>query len=257
MNKKSITVLAIAGACAGLFALAPSRANAWSGNLIKCSPSGGVESIVTVSPGFDCTETKNKLGVGFALLDGCTPSATAPWDAWAAAKFGSTISSTNAATIKAISISLKALAMGTCNFSATLTDADAGAGGSGKFALYSDAAGTTKVKGGKGAYLAQVTGGMISGNLSGGFSGLVTKGFGLNGEIFITIGIDPTANTGILDCNTGAACPPDPTGAPITALHMKTVAGNEVVIGFPLSTECEDKSIPYHCCEAAGAGCTL
>ena len=248
--KKSIAVLAIAGA--GLFALAPAPASAWSGNLVVCSPSAGLKSDVTINKGFSCAESLNKLAVKNAVLDGCVANAGAPWADWAAGKFGSKISATDAGTISKISISLKAIAFGTCNFSGTLAGSDAGASGAGSFTLLASD-GVTKVKGGKGKFLSGVTGA----STSAGLQGIVTKGFGTNAEIYITIGIDPVGNDDIFACNTGFRCPPD-IAAPVTVLHLNTQAsGNQVRIGFPLLAECDGPGTPYQCCEGVGTGhCT-
>jgi hypothetical protein len=253
--KKSITILAIAGTSAGLFALAPARASAWAGYLIKCVPASGTVSVVDVKPGFNCDQGVRKLSVKAARLDNCqsNPAAAATWDAWAALKFGSKITSTAAATIDQVDIALKAVAMGTCNFSATLGDPDAGASGSGKLTFYTSD-GVTKVKGGGAQFIAQVSGT----STSGGFAGLITKGIGLNAEVYITIGIDPGLNPDVYACNTGGACPPAIT-TPAIKLNLKTqTSGNELVIGHPLAAECEAASAPYHCCTGEGTGtCSL
>ncbi len=247
MKKRSIGVLAIAGVSAALFVLAPSRASAFNGNLVVCNPSPGHKTAVAIKKGFTCEETLNTLTIKGALMDNCTANASAPWGIWATGKFGSKIAAADAATATGLTISLKAIAFGTCNFSGSPDDT--GASGAGSFALLNTAG--KKVKNGGGAFVAHVVGA----GTNAGMSGIVTKGFGLNAEIYVTIGIDTgdPVNSELLACNLGGACPPE-LAAPATVLDIVTVTGNVAVIGYPLTSECTDVMAPYTCCTGAGTG---
>ena len=257
MNKKMIRVLAIAGASAGIFALAPSLASAFNGNLVRCTPTAGISSNVFLKPGLTCTDTLQKIQVSTTIklgnpLDGCVANVAAPWNAWATGKVGSKISAADAALIAKADVVIKAATFGSCNFSGDPVSSSAA--GAGKFAFYD--IGGNPVSGGKGSFFARVAGDLPT--ISVLALGLVTKGFGAGAAIQIKSGIDLAnpVNALILGCNTGAICPPNvfPPTPPITTLALTTVLGSNLSIDIPDNANCTGPDAPIHCCTGVGTG---
>lgn len=251
MSKKS-SFLTASIAALGVFALAPSSARAFHGNLVACTPTAGIGIVVPVSPGLSCTDASSKIGLTVGAktgnaLDGCVPNNSAPWDVWAAAGVGSKISAANAATIKTLSLKFKAKTFGICNFGG---DANSlGASGSGKFQFFADAAQAVKVKGGGGAAYASVG----AAGTSAAIVGLVTKGFGIGQRFQATAAIDVGApNNGcIVSCNDPIdVCP----AAPCTEIDVKTDGSGQIRIDAPSNDDCTGAGAPMTCCTGAGSG---
>jgi hypothetical protein len=261
MNTKSMRVLALAGLGAGVFALAPSPASAFHGNLIHCTPTAGVGTVVTLKKGLTCTDATNKIQVKATgktgnQFDGCVANAAAPWDAWAAGKFGSKISGAAAATITKADVTIKAVTFGSCNFSGDPDSATAS--GAGKIAFYDS--GGNKVKGGKGSMYVRVAGDVPS--QSAVAIGLMTKGIGVGAGVTTQVGINLAGSTLcgatpcngiILGCNTGAFCPPD-VPAPVEFLDLITDANSKLDISIQDNADCVNAGDPYPCCTGPGAG---
>jgi hypothetical protein len=249
--KKSITVLAVAGA----FAFVPSFASAFSGTYVECIPTAGVKALVTVKKGFDCTEKANKLQLSIGAktangFDNCDAvSGGAPWDVWAAGKFGSKITQANAALIDSVDLKAKGSAFGSCNLSGSVNSGGASMGG--KYAFI--AANGDKVKGGKGKFGSRVGADLPS--QSAALNGVVTKGFGQGGVIRILAGLDAAApeNSDLVACNLGFLCPPDPN-QPIGSIALITNAASVFRIGSPVNSDCLGINDPWDCCTGAAAG---
>ncbi len=249
--KKSIRILAVAGA----FSLAPSFASAFDGELIECDPTDGVEATVELGPGLDCPEQLNKLKLSIGAktanaFDGCDAvSGGAPWDFWAANKYGSKITAASAALVDSAELKLKGSAFGSCNLSGSTNSA--GAYMTGGF-TFLDAIGE-KVKGGKGSLIARVGADLPS--QSAALNGVVSKGFGSGAVIRALAGLDVgnPINGNLLGCNLGLTCPP-PLGAPIEVIILETNAASILRIGFPTNANCAAVNDPYDCCSGAGTG---
>lgn len=240
----------------GLLALIPSVASAYpgsgeSGLLIACDPTDGVANIVEVKPGLTCDEQKNKIKLE-TILDGCSADPNAPWDAWADAGYPSKMTATSAGTVSAISLSLKAVTYGSCNFGGSATSFTASGGG--KFALLTSAG--DKVKGGKGSLYASVGGDLMTGSAAA--KGLVTKGFMAGAQIAAAVGLDLAApeNQAILACNIGAACtmPGMDDIPPQAALALKTSSTSYLKIGSAENVDCTGAAAPWACCTGSGTG---
>jgi len=248
---KSMKILAVAGA----FALVPSFASAFDGELIECDPTDGVESTVELAPGLDCPEQVNKLKLSVGdktanSFDGCDAiSGGAPWSFWEAGKYGSKISAANAALIDHAELKVKGGAFGSCNLSGSTNSA--GAYMTGGF-TFKDAIGE-KVKGGKGSMIARVGADLPS--QSAALNGIVSKGFGVGAVIRALAGLDVgnPINGNLLGCNLGLTCPP-PLGAPIEVIILETNAASILRIGFPSNANCTAANAPYDCCTGAGTG---
>lgn len=279
MNK-SIGILIAAGAVA----LAPTVASAFTGNLVSCSPTAGVTTIVALKPGLQCAALKNKIQIKSSVMDGCSATAAAApstdfcakagkpaacctgegtgvgctiWDVWNAGKLNSKITGPNAATIDSVSIALKGQAFGTCNFSTQPESFSASAAG--KLAFLT--ATGDKVKGGKAQFFGTIGGDL--GTQSASTQGLVTKGFAAGAKIGVLIGIDlggasdcgdgaGSCNGNILACNLGAVCPPDIN--PSFILDLITTASSGLSIHIESNDDCVANADPYPCCTGAGAG---
>lgn len=203
--RKGILSLAVAGS----FAMVASQASAWSGEVIKCEASPGVEIPVNFSPGLVCTERINKLGIKTKIkdgqgFDGCISNAAAPWDAWAAGKYAKT-SADAAAGIDgtgAAEIALKGLTFGSCNLGGTAISGAASGGG--KVTFYNNIG--KKAKGAAFSFFGNVSGDAAT--FSAEAKGLITKGPLQGGRVSIVIGLDlgNPENALLLGCNTGAVC---------------------------------------------------
>lgn len=217
---------------AAIFALVPASANAFTGNLVTCSPTAGQETVVKVKPGLSCDTVKNKILIKKAPMDNCIATAAAGtstafckkagkpspcctgegtgagctvWDVWQGNKLNSKIGSSDALSIDSVSIDLKAQAFGTCNFSG---DPDSfSASGAGKFTFF-DSFGD-KVKKGKGKFFGTIGGDLATQSAS--TTGLITKGFAAGAKIRILIGLDLAGSS---DCDLTKKCdgPGDPWG---------------------------------------------
>lgn len=254
--KKSMRILAAAGA----FALVPSFASAFDGELVECLPTAGASALVSVKPGLQCAEIVNKLALSVNADDGnafdnCDAVAGgAPWAAWAIAKYGSKIEAAAAAAIDRANFKVKGAAMGSCNLGGSANSA--GAYMTGGFSFI-DAAGE-KVKGGKGSMIARVGADLPS--QSAALNGIVSKGFGAGAVVRALAGLDIGApeNADLLGCNLGAICPPDPMTEtatyPVTQIALKTNAASVLRIGFPTDAQCTASADPWDCCTGAGAG---
>ena len=214
-KRMSVTIL---GGLLGA-TLAWSQAHAWSGDLIKCSPTSGTEIDVEFKKGLTCVDTKNKIKIRARVkdgqgIDGCVANPAAPWDVWASrdAKWFKT-DFAGASTITQAEVSLKGLTFGSCNFSGS--DTSAGASGSGKITFLGDppipgAKGrdgrAPKVRGAKLKFFGTVEGDLAT--YSATALGLITKGLGLGMDIAIRVGLDLAApeNGLLVACNTGAIC---------------------------------------------------
>jgi len=242
---KQITLLMIAGA----LSLGPSLAGAFEGNLVTCHPTVGVEATAELKPGLDCNETKNRLKVA-ALLDGCSSNSGAPWDTWAAGKVNSKISSTNAALISRVTISLKGVGFSSCLLGGTsLSSASAAAA---KLTFF-DASGVNKVKGGKGQAFGEISGDLATQEAV--FEGFMTKGFGAGAQIRVVVGVDVTdpINSTLVTCNAGSLCPPD-IDTRIEEIALITTASSLVRIDFRNNADCVGNNDPYSCCTGSGTG---
>jgi hypothetical protein len=279
MRRNASKALVIAAAGAAIIALAATPLHAFTGNLVRCTPSLGTGVVVTLKKGLTCTESLNKIQVKATVktgnaIDGCVANAAAPWDAWAAGKVASKISAANAALINRADVMIKASTYGSCNFGGSPDSY--GASGAGKLTFY-DAVGN-KVKGGKGSFFASVAGDLATQSALA--RGLMTKGFGAGGLIQVQIAIDIGApeNGLVVACNAGAICPPDPFGnnakctglgtptacctgskegtcvAPITQLVLATNANSNLSIDLPDNDNCTGPSEPIFCCTGAGTG---
>jgi hypothetical protein len=248
---KNMKILAVAGA----FALVPSFASAFDGELLECDPTDGVPAIVEVGPGLDCVEQLNKLKLSVGdktanSFDGCDAvSGGAPWSFWEANKYGSKISAANAALVDHAELKVKGTAFGSCNLGGSTNSA--GAFMTGSFTL-KDAV-DEKVKGGKGSLIARVGADLPS--QSAALNGIVSKGFGAGAVIRALAGLDilATENGNLLGCNTGSYCPPD-LPVPIETIHLKTNTASVLRIGFPTNPNCAGVNDPYDCCTGAGTG---
>jgi len=226
---KSMRILATAGLLAAVTA---GPASAWSGDLVRCLPTPGQTVDVSFKKGLSCKDSLNKLGItlkfdpavtGNQPLNNCVANTAAPWDAWAAGKWGK-MSSTDAATISKATLKLKGSTFGSCNFGGS--DTSAGANGAGAITFLT--AGGDKVKGASLKFFGTVAGDAATYSASA--IGLVTKGLGLGADIDINVGLNIGApeNGLILACNTGGICtdpndPNDPANAtPITVLKLIT-----------------------------------
>jgi hypothetical protein len=252
---KSMKILAVAGA----FALVPSFASAFDGELVECDPTDGVASLVEVSPGLDCNEQVNKLKLSVGdktgnSFDGCDAvSGGAPWAVWELGKYGSKISAANAAAIDHAELKVKGAAFGSCNLSGSANSA--GAYMTGGF-TFKDAIGE-KVKGGKGSLIARVGADLPS--QSAALNGIVSKGFGAGAVVRALAGLDIGApeNSDLLACNLGLICPPTPSESatyPVTLIALKTNSSSVLRIGFPTNANCTAANVPYDCCTGAGTG---
>jgi hypothetical protein len=247
--KKSMKFLAVAGA----LALAPSMASAYHGILAECLPTAGTAAIVELGPGLQCAEVVNKLKLSVGpktgnAFDNCGEDASAPWDFWAAAKYGSKITAAAAALIDTAELSVKGGAMGSCNLSGSTNGA--GAYMTGKFVFY-DTIGE-KVKGGAGKLIARVGADLPS--QSAALNGIVNKGFGVGSVVRALAGLDigSPINSNLLACNLGLACPPDVT--PIEQIALLTNSSSTLRVGFPDNADCTAADQPWDCCTGAGTG---
>jgi hypothetical protein len=218
--RKTFTLLAALGA----FALAPSIASAFTGNLVTCSPTAGTPTVVKLKPGLSCATEKNKIQIKKSLMDGCSATTAAGtstafckkagkpspcctgegtgvgcnvWDVWQGNKLNSKITAADAALIDSVSIDLKAQSFGSCNFSGSPDSFSAS--GAGKFTFF-DAAGD-KVKKGKAKFYGTVGGDLTTQSAS--TTGLITKGFAAGAKVKILIGIDLA---GASDCDLTKKC---------------------------------------------------
>lgn len=255
MKKQVAQICAIAGFVAWM----PSLATAFTGNLVRCTPTAGTAIDVTLKPGLTCTDTLNKLQVsatakGGNQIDGCVSNAAAPWATWNASKVQK-ITAADAATISKLDLSMKGTTFGSCNFSGDSTSLAPSA--TGKFVFYNSSG--AAISGGSGAFFAKVSGDVPS--VSAIARGLVTKGFGIGASLEVKVGLDsggPTFGL-VAQCNLGAICPPDVfTGmsaqSPISVLALKTAAGNYVSFDLPDNANCTGSGTPIHCCTGAGTG---
>jgi len=228
---KTIKFLAAASVAA---AFGVSQASAWSGDIIKCNPTPGREVTVTFS-GLSCKEARAKIGLATSFeennsFNGCVANGAAPLDAWVAGKW-SKVSAATAATITQADVKIKARSFGSCNL--TGSDTSAGANGSGEVKFLTNAGD-------------KVTSSKFFGRIAGDTSdplnpeataiGIVTKGFGVGGDISISAGFDIAlpANSPIVSCSAGLACvdpndPNDPLNvAPAEVLILETTAASEL-----------------------------
>ena len=87
---KSFKYLALAGIVA---AFGATQASAWSGDLVKCNPTGPPVGLdVTFKKGLSCKDSTNKIGLKAKVkdglgLNGCVGNVNAPWAEWQAGKF--------------------------------------------------------------------------------------------------------------------------------------------------------------------------
>lgn len=283
---KTLTFLA-GLATAAAVALIPSGTNAYSGNLVLCSPTAGQPTVVDLKPGLSCESVKNKIKIKDSFMDGCVATSAAAgstdfcqkpdkptacctgegtgvgctvWDVWRAGKYNSKIRSADAATIDNVEVDLKGQAFGSCNFSGGPNSFEASAAG--KFTFFD--AGGEKVKGGKGKFFGTIGGDL--GTQSASTEGLVTKGFAAGGKIRILIGIDlagpsdctddevspGSCNANILSCNLGLACPPFFT--PSFHLDLVTTPTSLFRIDIEDNADCVGSNDPFPCCMGAGTG---
>jgi hypothetical protein len=277
---KGFRILAVAGAVA----LAPTVASAFNGNLVTCTPTGGIKTQAFLKPGLQCAELKNKLIIKKSAMDGCSATAASSggtgfctkagkpsacctgvgtgvgctvWDIWSAGKLNSKITGANAALIDNVLIDIKGQAFGSCNFSGSANSF--AASGAAKLAFLD--AGGNKVKGGKLQAFGTVGGDLATQSAE--TSGLVTKGFAAGAKINILIGIDlggasdcgdgaGSCNGNVLSCNLGFACPPDI--APSYILDLITNGTSELSIHIEDNSDCTANDDPYPCCTGAGTG---
>ncbi len=249
MIKRNILVLS---AAAGLFAFAPA-AHAFHGNLVKCTAAPGITGVATISPGFTCTDAVHKIGVATSIKKGtnftCTEATpqnpAAPWATWASVKWDKT----GAVTITAADVALKAIAYGSCNFGAPVTDPAAGANGAGSVTFYN---GTTKVA--SSSYFGHVAGDAAT--FSAKTEGVVTKGMGIGATIIVQSVLDGTdPNTAAaFACTAGSLCGSNPN--PYAPKGMASCAG-KVTDPTCCDSGCIAAGNPKACCSGPGAGlCT-
>jgi len=227
---KSFKYLALAGIVA---AFGATQASAWSGDLVKCNPTGPPVGLdVTFKKGLSCKDSTNKIGLKAKVkdglgLNGCVGNVNAPWAEWQAGKFEK-LAPADVANLGQAEVSLKGVTFGSCNFSGSDTSAGASAAGA---VTFFNAAGDTKIKGAKLKFFGTVSGDAAT--YSADASGLITKGLGVGGNISIQVGIDLAApeNGAVLLCNTGGSCqdPNDPNDLgnlnPVTILKITTDNG--------------------------------
>ncbi len=249
MIKKNVLVLS---AAAGLFAFAPA-AHAFHGNLVTCTAAPGVTGVSTISPGFSCVDAVHKIGVATSIKKGtnftCTQAnaqnAGAPWGTWASVKWDKT----GAVTITQADVTLKAIAYGSCNFSAPVTDPAAGANGAGAITFYNAGA-----KVGSSSYSGQVVGDAAS--FSAKTVGVITKGTGIGAAVIIQSGLDGTdPNTAAaIACTAGSVCGSNPN--PYAPKGMASCAG-KVTDPTCCDSGCIGAGNPKACCSGPQAGlCT-
>lgn len=233
---KTIKFLAAAGLAA---AFGASQASAWSGDIIKCNPTPGKQIRVSFS-GLSCKDTKNKLSLKTSVdegnsIDGCVANtANAPFDAWANGKW-TKVPSAVAGTITQADIKLKGASFGSCDL--TGSDVSAGANGTGEVKFMNNAG--DKVTTSK--FFGTVAGSAADPlNPTATAAGLVTKGFGVGGDIEILAGfsiVDPD-NGPIVQCSAGATCsdpndPADPLNVtPATVLDIQTTAASYLLLSL-------------------------
>jgi len=268
MAKRDVLSLLVAGfATAGLFASTAAPAHAFHGTLINCSPTAGIAIPAAFSPGLTCADAANKIKVAATArsgnqLDQCTANNLAPWDSWAANKYGSKISGAAAASISKVDVVIKGSSIGSCNLAGDYGSVIAS--GAGKLTFY-DSTGLNKVKGGKGAFYARIAGDALSASAVA--RGIMTKGIAVGAQIEIVFGIDPSGTTQcgaygcnglIFACNIGYLCPPDSFSSgeahPITTLDLRTDAYSKVIIYLPNNADCTGPGTPYFCCTDVGTG---
>lgn len=202
-------------AFAFLIAVWTSPAAAFSGDLIKCTPTAGTSIDVEFKKGLVCQDTKQKIKIKTKVkdgnaIDGCVANLAAPWDIWASksAKWFKT-DADQAALISQAEISLKGQTYGSCNFAGSPTSA--GASGSGAVTFLTDLGAikpgkVSKVKGAKLKFFGTVSGSAET--FTADAIGLITKGLGIGMDILVRIGLDLTAaeNGLLLACNGGGIC---------------------------------------------------
>ncbi len=234
---KTIKFLAAAGLAA---AFGASQASAWSGDIIKCNPTPGRQITVAFS-GLSCKETKNKLSLKTSFeegnsINGCVANvANAPFNAWVAGKW-SKVDAAIAGTITQADVKLKGSSFGSCNLSGSDTSAGANASGEIKF-LNSAGEKVTSSK-----FFGTVAGNPPADPLVDPATvealGLVTKGFGIGGDVTIGAIFDITdpINSPIVACSGGFSCldpndPNDPLNlSPAEVLLIETDASNTVLL---------------------------
>lgn len=215
--KKGILSLAVAGS----FVLAGAQASAWSGELVKCDATPGLAVSVSFKKGMTCSNTTNKVAIKLAdkdsnAVDGCTASATAPWDVWVSKKVGK-LTADAAASIARADVSIKGKTHGTCNFDGNPESSAAFVGGKVQFR---DVNGE-KVKGAAASFFGGIAGETGPTGPTGGASGLITKGMGVGGRIALTAAIDTTTTVEDGTCYIEGVCNggPNDTGACINELQ--------------------------------------
>lgn len=235
-------VLAAAGVVAAFGAV---QAGAWQGELVRCEPDPGKEYIVEFSKGLSCTNAKQKIKAKDKVktvdggLNGCTANPAAPFAVWKEGKYEKYDGSLNGDLAQA-EISLKGSTFGTCDFAGNSESAGASSAGAITF-LDNGTIKPGKVSKIKGAKLKFF--GNISGDLdtfSAVATGLITKGFGVGGEVELQIGLnlapsDPelAAQVGILVGCQGGGCadPNNPANEiPVTDLPIITTGSSYLVI---------------------------
>ena len=270
MSKKSLYAVLVA---AGTFAWAPTPASAFHGNLVRCTPTLGNTATVSLKPGLNCTDAKDKIALALVAkkgtgIDNCVGNAGAPWAEWQTGGIQK-ISAGDATAVNKMDISLKGLTFGSCNFTGDANSYTAYAAG--KFQLFN---GGTKVKGGGGALFARVAG--VAATTSANALGIVTKGYGAGAAIEAQTGLNlagptlccgkknpgctDTCNGLILACNTGAICGggPDPfdpnNDSPITTLDIINIPSSHTSIDLPSNADCTGPAAPITCCTGNTAG---
>ena len=235
-----------------MFALAPSSALAFHGNLVVCTPSAGIAIPVPLSPGLTCTDATSKITLVASAatgnaLNNCVGNGAAPWDTWAAGGVGSKIPAASVPTISTLSLKVKAKTFGICNFSG---DANSlGANGAGKFQFFSDAAQTLKVKGAGGSVFGRIG----AAGAAAAITGLVTKGFGVGQRFQAVSAIDlGDPNNGcVISCNDPFdVCPT----SPCTTINVKADGSGKIRIDVPSNDDCTGAGAPMTCCTGAGTG---
>jgi hypothetical protein len=267
----------LALATAGVFALSPSLANAYTGVLINCSGGAPVSTIVSLKPGLTCTNAINKLRVRARIKDGnpitnCVANPAAPWAAWHAAKW-TKVDPTSPAITQA-DIDIKASTYGNCNFTGDPTSGKAW--GNGKVFFY---AGASKIKGGPVKFSARVAGDLATQSAQA--IGIVTKGLVPGATIVTQVPIDVAnpVNGAVLGCNTVPGfCTPDPFGIdskckgpgdpypcctasktgpcvpPANQLALFVNGTGYLQISYDANSDCTGAGTPYLCCTGAGTG---
>jgi hypothetical protein len=267
---KSLRFAAIAAA--GAFVIAPTLANAWSGNLVSCNGPAfppGAKYDVTVKPGMDCTSVNNKLQLKKVAFQNCdATTGGAPWAIWLTNKVYK-LEATAAAAIDQALVDIKGVTFGTCNFTQDTVSAN-GANGTAKV-TFLDSAGE-KVKNAKFQAAITISGDVVNTRVSG--DGLVTKGMGTGAWVTMRIGLG--ANNGLcageedpFACCTGAGtgtctdivgcqglpdtCNTAPA-APITAIPLLATPASVLRVDFLDNADCLGPNDPFVCCSGAGAG---